>query len=266
MINKNVCKFPIENTSSNLSISCFVLETDKHTMNTKKRLKGHRLILIEQGEGEFLFDDGHTSFSAGSLIFGFEGETFSLLRGDDVKYIYIDFAGTRATSLLRRFGIFPATRKRDGLNGLIPFYKDSLLSTKPENTDIAAESVLLYTFSRLSEKSAAQNDILQKILDLTEVHFRDPELSLGDIAKEIGYNQKYLSHFFKEKMNISYTEYLRSVRFRYAISLFELGIISVKNVAFLSGFSDPLYFSSAFKKSIGVSPKDFIANISHKTE
>ena len=93
---------------------------------------------------------------------------------------------------------------------------------------------------------------------MSEEHIRDPYLSLAQIATEIGYNPKYLSHYFKKKMNVTYSEYLRSFRFKYAISLFELGISSVKNVALLSGFSDPLYFSSTFKKAIGISPKEFI--------
>lgn len=132
------------------------------------------------------------------------------------------------------------------------------MSTQQENIDIVAESVLLYVFSRLSANRSAQDAAIQKIIDMTEEHFRDPDLSLAQIATEIGYNPKYLSHYFKKKMNVTYSEYLRSFRFKYAISLFELGISSVKNVALLSGFSDPLYFSSTFKKAIGISPKEFI--------
>ena len=47
------------------------------------------------------------------------------------------------------------------------------------------------------------------------------------------------------------------MRIKYAVSLLEHGIDSVKNVAFLSGFSDPLYFSNVFKKVVGVSPKEY---------
>ena len=136
---------------------------------------------------------------------------------------------------------------------------DCLLSTPQENIDIVSESVLLHAFSRLSATFSNQNPTIQKIIQITEENLGNPELSLSQIAKEIGYNPKYLSHFFKENMNVTYGEYLRSLRFKYAISLFELGISSVKNVALLSGFSDPLYFSTAFKKSLGVSPKEFIA-------
>lgn len=258
MKNNNVCKFPAYDPSNDLSVSCFVLETNAEIMRQKSVMTHNRMILVEQGEGELLFDDIPHAFSAGTLIFGFEGESFSLLNGDGVRYLYIDFSGARAKSLYHRFGITSRARKKEGYNSLIPFCKECLLSTQQENIDIVAESILLYIFSRLSANLSAHDATIQKIIDITEEHFRDAELSLTRIAKEIGYNSKYLSHYFKEKMNVTYSEYLRSLRFKYAISLFELGISSVKNVALLSGFSDPLYFSNAFKKAIGISPREFI--------
>lgn len=264
MKNNNVCKFPIGDSSNSLSLHCFVFETSIETMRQKIKLEHNRMILVEQGEGEFSIDGTPCSFHSGALIFCFTGEEFTLTKGDSVRFLYIDFDGIRAANLLRRFGVSPHTRKRDNFNSLIPFCKDCLLSTTPENIDTATESVLLYVLSRLSSSASLHNDILEQIIDITDKNFRDSELSITLIAKEIGYNPKYLSHFFKQKMNISYSEYLRTIRFKYAISLFELGIISVKNVAFLSGFSDPLYFSNAFKKSIGISPKEFIEKLSQR--
>ena len=67
-------------------------------------------------------------------------------------------------------------------------------------------------------------------------------------------------------MKVNYSEYLRSIRMKYAISLFELGISSVKNVALLSGYSDPLYFSNSFKKTVGISPKDYISKQKDKSD
>ena len=254
----NICKFPTASYSNDLSVFRFVFETEQCVMGKERVLEYNRMILIEQGEGELLLDAVPYKFSAGTLVFGFEGERFSLSRGDNVRYLYIDFNGARAKDLFYRFEIFPHSRTREGFNGLIPFFKDSLLSAVQENIDIISESVLLHVFSRLSVPDPKQNSTIQKILEITEKSFQDPELSLSVIADMIGYNPKYLSHFFKRKMNISYVEYLRSYRFKYAISLFELGISSVKNVALLSGFADPLYFSSSFKKTIGVSPTEFI--------
>ena len=59
---------------------------------------------------------------------------------------------------------------------------------------------------------------------------------------------------------MGYSEYVRSLRIKYAVSLFDHGIDSVKNVALLSGFTDPLYFSTVFKKCLGVSPKEYKNN------
>ena len=258
MQSNNICKFPSSAISNELSISCFVFETDLDTMRSKVTLGRTRMILVEQGSGTFEFDGVPVLFEVGTLLFGFEGETVVLTQGENVRYLYIDFGGLRANELCRRFNIAPHLRKRKDFNSLIPFCKDSLLSTPHENIDIAAESVLLYVISRLSAEHAPQNDTIQKIIEYTKENFQDPELSISTISQSIGYNSKYLSHYFKSKMNISFSEYLRSVRLKYAISLFEIGLSSVKNVALLSGFSDPFYFSNTFKKEMGISPKEFI--------
>ena len=63
---------------------------------------------------------------------------------------------------------------------------------------------------------------------------------------------------------MGYTEYLHMFRIKYAISLFENGLDSIKNVAFLSGYSDPLYFSTVFKNKIGISPKNYIKELYKK--
>jgi AraC-like DNA-binding protein len=248
MKDNNICKFPLSKTSSELSISCFVLESNTETMLSRTKLNDNRLILITQGEGEFLFDEISFPISVGTLIFGFEGEEFALKQGNEVRYLYIDFNGEKGNTLCHRVGIYPHTRVNDNFDSLIPFCQDCLLRTPPENIDIAGESVLLYVLSRLSSPPSIKNDAIQNIIEFTEKHFRETELSISVIADMFGYNSKYLSHLFKMKTNMNYSEYLRSVRFKYAISLFELGINSVKNVALLSGFSDPLYFSNAFKK------------------
>ena len=259
MKSNNVCKMASPHLSNDLSVFCFVLETEKEVMQTERVLAHHRMILVEQGEGEFSFNGDLHAFSTGTLIFGFEGESFLLHKGENVRYLYIDFGGTRAGTLFHRFGILPHTRDLKSFNGLIPFCTDCLLSTKQENIDIVSESVLLYVFSKISVDAISQSDTLRSIIELTEQHFQEPELSITLIAEEIGYNPKYLSHFFKEKMQTTYSEYLRAYRLKYAISLFELGISSVKNVALLSGFSDPLYFSGIFKKAVGLSPTEFMA-------
>ncbi len=62
-------------------------------------------------------------------------------------------------------------------------------------------------------------------------------------------------------MEATYSEHLRTLRIRYAVSLFDHGINSVKNIALLSSFTDPLYFSGVIKRQMGVSPTQYLRNI-----
>ena len=260
MKRNNICKFPTPSALGGaISVSKFVKETDAEVMTSKNRLNSHRMLLVTEGNGQFLINGDLHHAEQGTLLFIFADDEFCLFSGSLV-YIYIDYSGARADELHRRFEITPLTRAHDGFDGLIPLWLESLARASDKTIDLASESILLYTFSRLSDAVSEKIGIIGKIADITEQSFSDPELNLSNIAEKLCYHPKYLSHLFKEKMNMSYSEYLCSVRLKYAVTLFDHGIDSVKNVALLSGFSDPLYFSKVFKDNIGISPKGYIKN------
>ncbi|MBE6539018.1 MAG: helix-turn-helix transcriptional regulator [Ruminococcaceae bacterium] len=262
MKENNICKFVAPGAQlGEMTVSCFVFESDPKVIRKKITLYYNRIILFTRGEGKIFFDGVAFDFSAGTLVFGFRNEKLAIEFNDDCKYIYIDFGGERSNSLFERFNIDRYTRIFNGLDGIIPLWKESLSRASNLTIDLAAESILLYTFSRLYESCIPKKDIISDIIKISEKHFNDPTLSVSMIADELCYNPKYISHIFKRKMGINYSEYLKSLRIKYAVSLFENGIDSVKNVALLSGFTDPLYFSSVFKKSLGLSPKEYIYSL-----
>ena len=140
---------------------------------------------------------------------------------------------------------------------MIPMWRESILRASESSIDLAAESALLYALSRFSSEEREKGDVVNKAVTYINENFTESDLSLAELAEELGYNSKYLSHIFKEKIGMSFSEYLRTVRIKHAVMLFDHGLDSVKNVALLSGFSDPLYFSSVFKNAVGISPKEY---------
>ena len=236
MQRRNICKFTSQSYSENLSVPCFVMETEKNIMQTATRLSHYRLILIIKGDGRITLDDNNI----------------------ETNYMYIDFDGPRAEELLKRFNINKSNRHFAGFDGLIPLWEESLARASKDTIDLVSESIVIYTFSRLDSNSSVGDSTINKIIQITEEQFNNFDLSISLIAQELGYNPKYLSYLFKKKTNKTYSEYLRCIRIKYAISLFDNGINSVKNVALLSGFNDPLYFSSVFKNTRGLSPKEYI--------
>ena len=267
MKGNNICKFPTSAFDEKvLSISCFVRESDSDIMKNPMKLSSNRVIFCIDGKGAALVDGASFPLTTGVLIFCFANETVVFENSGDLSYMYIDFFGKRAEALLRQFNILPLSRAYDGFDGLIPLWSESLFRASDKTIELVAESILLYTFSRLSDKAGSENSIVGQIVHLTEKNFKNSELGISSIADELSYNSKYLSHLFKSRTRVSYSKYLRSVRLKYATTLFDHGIDSVKNVAMLSGFSDPLYFSNVFKKNIGLSPREYIENVRNKSE
>ena len=240
-----------------INVIRFIYETDESVMKKRAVIPHNRMLLVNKGSGSLSVEQSELEYSAGMLIFVFDGESIVMSPKEPTEYMYIDFSGARADGFFSRFGINKANRAFRGFDGLIPLWYDSISRATEDNIDLAAEGMLLYTFSRFKISDNSMSDIVNRIIEITEENFTDSSLSITDIAAELSYNSKYLSHVFKKKMNVRYSEYLRNLRIKYAIALLDNGIDSIKNVAILSGFSDPLYFSSVFKKMVGVSPKDY---------
>ncbi len=257
MKDRNICKFIPSTVTDELKVSCFIFESNTKTMKQEAVLSQNRMILIKKEKAVFDFDGIKTKACTGTLVFGFEGEKMTVSECDGCEYMYIGFSGARCEKIFRRFGINRVDRAFSGFDGIIPLWQDSLSRASEENIDLASEGILLHTFSRLSGVGAEGSGLVNTVVEMTEERFVDPSLSVSLIAKELSYNPKYISHLFKEKMGMSYSEYLRMCRIKYAVSLFDAGLDSVKNIAYLSGFEDPLYFSTVFKKVVGVSPKDY---------
>ena len=257
MKSRSICKFVPDMVSDVLSMHHFVYERNPKAMREECRLRGYRAMLVVQGSGLFFLDGDAVQGTVGDLVFGFPEERCRCEPDADCQYIYISFSGTRADTLMRRFGIHRRNRHLGGFEGLIPLWRDSISRATDDSIDLAAESALLYAFSRFSSDEREKGDAVGQAVEYIDSCFTEPNLSLTEVAEELGYNAKYLSHIFKERMGMSFSEYLRTVRIKHAIMLFDHGLDSVKNVAFLSGFSDSLYFSTVFKKTVGISPKEY---------
>lgn len=256
MIDKNICRFIVPSAYEDFNVSTFVLETNQQTMTKLIELTSNRIILICKGNGSIYCNKQKFDFSEGYLIFAFNGESIRI-EGQGVEFFYVDFSGSRSHGLFSRFAIGKFNRIFSGFDGLIPLWREGIARSNDQNIDLIAESTVLNAFSRLTVTENAENAVIDKIIKISEERFSDTELSISSIADELGYNAKYLSSLFKKNTGVTYSEYLRSIRIRFAVTLFDNGLELVKNVALLSGFSDPLYFSAIFKKCVGVSPKDY---------
>ena len=91
-------------------------------------------------------------------------------------------------------------------------------------------------------------------------------ITVEDIADYVGLSRSHLFRSFEKVMEKSPKEYLTDFRIRQACNLLENSDLSVTAIANSVGFENNLYFSKAFRKIKGISPKNYRLSVcSEKT-
>ena len=263
---ENICKFVTETENAALTMLYFVFEKKNANKGNVIARAAHALYMAVAGNGVLTVGNCVHSLVPGTLAFVFTGEEHEISGNDDFEYMYIAFKGQRAEELFERFAVNRANRIFGGFESLLPFWKTAIGRADCTNLDLISESILLYTFSQMSESTeTCEQHLTGDIIGYIETYFSDNTLSLASTAQALGYNPKYISRIFSKNVGITFSEYLKNTRIKHAVFLIENGVTAVKNIALLSGYSDPLYFSNVFKTSIGMSPSEYVAKI-HENE
>jgi AraC family transcriptional regulator, arabinose operon regulatory protein len=82
-------------------------------------------------------------------------------------------------------------------------------------------------------------------------------LSVTDLAERVGVSRSKLAAEFKATTGRSVLSFQVDVRIDRAKKLLETGARSIADVAYLVGYSDPLYFSKLFRKRTGLTPSNY---------
>ena len=88
-------------------------------------------------------------------------------------------------------------------------------------------------------------------------HFSDADMTVRTVAEALGISEGYLSHVFKKETNYTLLNYLTRYRVQKAMDLLNDYKKKVYEVAELVGYRDTTYFSSTFKKFVGLSPSEY---------
>lgn len=123
-------------------------------------------------------------------------------------------------------------------------------------------SILLLQVQRITGQEfslSAPNPIpyeCEKAKTYIEEHFREA-LTLDELAKITHWDKFYFSHQFSKAYGISPINYLLEQRVEHSRQLLRTTDYSVTQIAESSGFSSQNYFSQTFKKSTGLSPREY---------
>ncbi len=91
------------------------------------------------------------------------------------------------------------------------------------------------------------------------------EGKVTDVAAHFGYNEKYLTTYFKKWAKVSMKQYMLQQKMERAKA--ELGETnySVAQIGYMVGYSDPHNFTNAFKKVTGLTPSEYRGSYSKRS-
>ncbi len=148
-----------------------------------------------------------------------------------------------------------------------------LLSIKIDNL-LSLNNLLKDTYSRkiqletpVFEAVSEDEKFLLKFSHYVEEHIEDTNLSIEELSKNMCVSRGTLYSKILNLTGESPVEYVRSIKLKKALLLLEKSDMKISQIAYAVGFSNPNYFTRAFRAKYSVSPSEYVShhkNVGHE--
>ena len=106
-------------------------------------------------------------------------------------------------------------------------------------------------------KQQPEDPMLQRIMKFVEENIGNSDVGVGDMAEAAATSRSGLQRKLKQTMGITPQDLMREARIKRACLLLDQQQMNISEVAYACGFTDPKYFSRAFKQSTGKTPTEY---------
>jgi signal transduction histidine kinase/ligand-binding sensor domain-containing protein/DNA-binding response OmpR family regulator len=113
--------------------------------------------------------------------------------------------------------------------------------------------------------TSADETFLKNAMEVVERNIGNPEFRVCTFVSEMNMSRSVLYRKFESLTGQSVNEFVRNTRLKRAAQLLSLNELTVSEVTYEVGFSDPQYFSKCFNKFYGITPSEYAKRNSKKT-
>ena len=106
-----------------------------------------------------------------------------------------------------------------------------------------------------------ESKFLIKAKNAVRINLKKEYYSVYEFAKDLSMSHSNLCKKMKSVAGVSPTEFIVNTKLNVSLSLLADGILSIKEIAYTTGFNDPKYFSRRFKKVFGITPKEYRCSV-----
>ena len=216
---------------------------------------------VLEGRCRYTLEDGTKyELSKGDILFMTHTEKyyFQVLE-PDYKYIFCDF--TFADNIDCKTTVIRPKNIEYSEN---LFRKLHARFNAPSQTAVAESVSLFYDIYALLMTTANSSYIghgarsrIESAKSHIDLNFKSPNLSISQLADQIGMSEVYFRKLFKTQFGTSPSQYITLMRINKAKELMKSSFITLEDCALQSGFSSLQYFCRVFKRTTGTTPHNY---------
>lgn len=237
---------------------------EPHYLQRRERFDNFLLMLVTKGSCEVTFDGQTTTAREGTLVFldCYAPHQYGSEVGWEAAWVHFDGPMARAyyEHIHDIYGSVITPGSFQNMRYLFDKICTPFRSREPIKEPVLSKYIsnilieLLTTEPNSSQHSGT--DYMDKIITYINEHFKEP-ISLDELSNMASLSPFYFTRLFTKETGMSPHQYVISTRMSYAKYMLKTTPISIKEIAFDSGFTSESGFCSSFKKCEGLTPSQY---------
>ncbi|NOY74548.1 MAG: AraC family transcriptional regulator [Kiritimatiellaeota bacterium] len=237
-----------------------------YVLNQGDDEKGQRKNFVElfwgvEGVGRFFIDGAWIDLNASSVCLFLPGDEHRIeCVSEEWEYRWLTIDGPLSVSVVEALGLRRVPKPSVNCpERLLAKLANEIRDHSIQGWRMASATAysILMAACATPESSGSSERIVPKCVDLIEANFQEGELNVNWLAERLSVNRSSLSRIFHEKTGITIIEYIIACRTQHALFLLKETDRPIAEIGEECGYPQPDYFSKAFKKNMGKSPREF---------
>ncbi len=217
------------------------------------------IMYIKSGKAQLILN---------KTLYKISGGCFVLCRGAGIRYRFskrfpakvytVSFSGENN---ILPAGVYRCADKSSAEKALDTITTEFILKKKNCNEMLSALTEnLLVILSRSIEKETDVDKAIDALAKDIHQNYLTDKIDVGKYAKQVNLSKDRLSVIFKKHFGLAPYKYQLMLKMNDATDLLLQTDLPIGKIAEKLGFSTQLYFSSAYKKQIGMTPSEMRKN------
>ena len=232
------------------------------------------ILYITKGKTTAYADSQRFDVGEGDIFVSFSNQVHRFSDFDPEQYVLLivtpDFSPELSALLTEALPESNLLKDADRFPTLISLlYRiDEEINSPRQNGDLVIRGALTSFFAELlrymplTRTRSSETRTLRTVVDFCSKNY-NTALSLRTLEKELHISKYYISHLFGDRLGISFSDYINSIRVSHACRCLLQTDMSITEIADFVGFNTSRTFNRAFIRHMGTPPSEYRKNHSY---